>query len=148
MELSPEEERRLLNLSLIPAAIITYLLIAYFFYNIRDQTSLSLLYYMTHFGIPLVVIIPTTTFFSFEILYSRKTQSQTINFKRFLSRMLILFIGVTSLVIIVISMNYLLFLWLNEWNIFLLAGIIWFGLWIALFFCFKERFDKLYKGQW
>lgn len=145
-ELSPEEERHLLNLSVIPALIATQLLVFLFVLFIRNQKSLSLWFYLIYFGIPFIVILYTVTIFSFEILYSQKVK-KPLKWQRFLCRMVILVFGLSIFIGILITLQYVLFRLMNEWDIFLLAGIIWFGIWVFLVLRFKETFDKFYKGR-
>ena len=149
MELSPEEERHLLNLSVIPAALVTYLLIACFLYFTPNQLSLSLWNYLSHFGIPFVIAIPVTIFLSFEILYSRKIKKPiSHHIKRFLGRMSIILTGILIFVITLVIIYFALISWIDEWKVLLLTGVIWFGIWGPLVFRFKKILNKLYKGQW
>ncbi|MEM4733880.1 MAG: hypothetical protein QXD70_05065 [Candidatus Bathyarchaeia archaeon] len=148
-ELSPEEERHLLNLSVIPALIATQILLALFVLSIKNQQSLSSLYVLIHFGIPFITILYITTFFSFEILCSRKVKEPLKrHIKRFSGRMVILVFGLSIFIGILITSQYMLLSWIDEWGVLLLTGIIWFGIWIFLMLRFKETFDKLYKGRW
>lgn len=147
-ELSPDEERHLLNLSVIPALIVTYILIAFFLYFGWNQQPFSVRYCLAYFGIPFAILMPATFFLSFEILYSRKLK-KPLKYctKRFFSRVLILVAGIS--IFIVLSITYFaLFTWIDEGQVLLFTGATWFAIWIVLFFRFREIFDKLYTGKW
>jgi hypothetical protein len=149
MELSQKEERHLLNLSVIPAALVTYLLIACFFYFTPNQLSLSMWDYLARFGIPFAIAIPITIFLSFEILYSRKINKPiSYHIKRFLGRMSIILTGILIFVIALVMIYFALISWIDEWKVLLLTGVIWFGIWGPSVFRFKKTLKKLYKGQW
>jgi hypothetical protein len=149
MELSPQEERHLLNLSVIPAALVTYVLLASFVYFGGNQSSVSPLYVLAYFGIPFAVAVPTTIFVSFEVLYSRKTrQPISRGAKRFLGRMSLVLLAVSMLGVILGITYFSLAPWLNESSLLLLTGVLWFATWILLIFCFKKTLGKLSAGKW
>jgi hypothetical protein len=149
MELSEEEERHLYNLSIIPAAIVTYVLLICFFYFGRKTQSLSLFYYLTHFGIPFMIAIPLTIFLSFEILYSRKTHSfANGQLKRFFGRMSLLLLGVFVLLSALGITFFVLSNSIDQWNLLLLSAILWFVIWTPLMLRFKGVFKRLSSGRW
>jgi len=71
MELSPEEQRHIQNLSVIPTAVVAYIGIAYAVILIRQQQSLSMPYLLAYFGM-LGITLLFTMFLSEEILRHRK----------------------------------------------------------------------------
>jgi uncharacterized integral membrane protein len=149
MQLSPERDRHIRNLSVVPAGIVTYVLLALFIIFARNQQSFSVYFYLTYFGLPFVILVPTTAFLSYEILYSLKMGGmRSFNAKRFLSRTTLLLIGVTIFLADFGLAYSTLSLWLDQWYILLLAGIFWFGEWILLVFRFRRLFGKLEKGEW
>jgi len=149
MGISPEDERHLLNLSVIPAALVTYLLIVCFLFFGRNQQSLSLWYYITYFGIPFAIAVPVTIFLSFEVLYSRKVkQPISHGIKRFLGRVSLILMGVFTFGTILGTAYFALASFINQWTLLLLAGILWFAIWLLLVFRLREVFDKLYAGKW
>jgi hypothetical protein len=146
MGLSPEEERHLLNLSVIPAAFVAYLLLALFVYFGRSQSSL---YVLVYFGIPFAVAVPTTIFLSFEVLYSHKArQPISHGVKRFLGRMSLILLAISLLGAILGVTYFTLASWFDESRLLLLTGIFWFAIWIFLMFRFKEAFSKISAGKW
>ena len=88
MELSPEEERHIQNLSVIPAAIVIYIFIGYLVYLIRLEQSFRLSFYVPYLLVVFALIMHATFFLSVAILTAHKAHvplaSQT---KRFLGRM-------------------------------------------------------------
>ncbi|MDH5482271.1 MAG: hypothetical protein OEY22_05270 [Candidatus Bathyarchaeota archaeon] len=148
-ELSPDEERHLLNLSVIPALIVTYILLAAFVYFGRNQSSLSPLHILIYFGIPFAIAMPTTIFLSFEVLYSRKAR-QPINrgARRLLGRISLTLLAISLLGAILSITYFALAPWFDENNLLLLTGVLWFAIWIFLMFHFKEAFNKLSSGKW
>jgi len=149
MELSPDEERHLLNLSVIPAALVTYLLLASFVYFGRNQSSLSPLYVLIYFGIPFAIAVPTTIFLSFEVLYSHKArQPISHGAKRFLGRMSLTLLAISLLGAILSITYFALAPWFDENSLLLLTGVFWFAIWIFSMFHFKETFNKLSAGKW
>jgi hypothetical protein len=149
MELSPEEERHLANLSVFPTAVVTYILIIFFLYFGQNEQSLSVFYYLTYFGIPFAVVIPMTLFLSFEILYSHRAKTSISGqLKRFSGRMLLILLGVFVFVIVFGITYFALSYWVEQWNVLLIAAIFWFAIWIPLTFRFKETFSKFYSGKW
>jgi hypothetical protein len=149
MELSSQEERHLLNLSVIPAALVTYLLLASFVYFGRNQPSLSPLYILIYFGIPFAIVVPTTIFLSFEVLYSHKARQPIgCGAKRFLGRMSLMLLAISMLGVILGITYFALAPWFDENSILLLTGIFWFAIWIFLMFHFKETVNKLSAGKW
>jgi hypothetical protein len=148
-ELSPEEERHISNLSVIPAAVLTYILVALFVYVGHDQQHFTLWYYLIYFGLPFVIAVPATIFIAFEILYSRKTGKPVRCYaKRLTGRMMIMIAGVSIFFGILGATYFALPAWVDQWNVLLLSGIVWFAIWIVLVWRFRRIFDRLYRGQW
>lgn len=150
MELSPEEERHLLNLSVIPAALVTYLLLALFVYfGGRNELFWSPLNLLIFFGIPFAILVPTTIFLSFEVLYSRKArQPISHGAKRLLGRMSLVLLAVSVFGAILGVTYFMLTPWLDESGLLILTGVVWFGTWTLLWFRFKKALSKLSAGQW
>jgi hypothetical protein len=139
-----DDERRIINLSVIPAAILTYILVALFIYIIHSQPQCSLIQYLLYFGVPFVVGMPAAVLLSYEILSSQKSnESFKRHFKRFLHRMSIIILGTGIFMIIMVAMYLVLSLQIGEWNVLLIAGTLWFSVWIPLVFRFRKTFRKL-----
>ena len=148
-ELSPQEERHLLNLSVIPAALVTYAFLAIFIYLERNQPSFSSVHYLIYFGMPFSTAITTTIFLSFEILYSRKAkQPLKCGARRFLGRMSLVFLAVTMLAAILAVIYFVFRTWFDENILLLVTTAFWFGVWASLMFRFKEAFNRLSAGKW
>lgn len=146
MSISPDEEKHLYNLSVIPAAIISYIFIAIFLFSIQGQQSLDLWFFLKYFGFPWGTIVVSTILFSFEILYSRKTkQPMRQNIKRLVNRMVAFFSLFGLLVIILVSTNIALSSSFNDRSILILATAIWFIIWGAFFFRFKGKLKKFLR---
>lgn len=150
IELSPEDERHLLNLSVIPAALVTYLLLALLVYfGGRNELFLSPLSLLVFFGIPFAILIPTTIFFSFEVLYSRKARRPISHgAKRFLGRMSLVLLAVSVLGVVLCLTHFAFTPWFDEGTLLVLTGVVWFALWGFLISRFRRAFGKLSAGKW
>ncbi len=88
-------------------------------------------------------------FISYEILYSRRVGKPLLyNIKRLTGRLVILITGVSTFVIILGVIYLALLTLINEGNVLLYSGVIWFVCWIGLFWRFRKVFERLYRGCW
>jgi len=148
MELSPDEERHIQNLSVIPAAIVTYVFIGLFVYLVRNNSSLSFLFYVAYFGVAFLLAMPIALFLSEVMLVSRRTRRPVTSYaKKFLGKMSIFVLGgilsgtVFGIVDLTLSSS------LDESVLLVLGGAMWFGVWGTLVIRFRKRLDRLSKGD-
>jgi len=140
MTITPEEENRLYNISIIPTAVVSYALIIVFILLTRGQPLPNLWFILTYFGIPFAFLSITTIFLSLEILYSRRTKQPIYsNIRRFFNRMIALIGGIGLFGGIVVLTYITLTPKIDDKGILLLATVIWFALWILLVFRFKGK---------
>jgi len=145
-ELSPEEEKHIFNLSLIPAGIVFLAFLIYLAYAMHYsllETLWDFLWLVTSVFTVILAII----FLFFEVFYSRKF-NQSFNLKRFAGRIMIMVIGLVLLIVVLNIFYTLQFLWTSEAITLLVSAITWFSIWFVLVITFKQAFRKLTRGQW
>lgn len=146
MELSPREKRRIQKLSIIPAAIVTYFLFAFFIYQMRSQQP-SLTYSLVYFVAVLAIAVPMTMLVTEEVLYSRKVKKQRpFHVKRVLGRFAIVLGGATAFLGIFSVTQFALISWLGERNVLLLSGGLWLIVWAFAVILLKDKLQRLYDG--
>jgi hypothetical protein len=144
--LSPEEQRHIQNLSVIPAAMVVYIFIGYFVYLVHIGQPIRLVFYTWYFMLVFLVALPGTFFLSEEIIYARKTHRPFASgLRRFLGKMSIAIIGAILFVTILETGSLTLSPLIDESGLLVLTGIIWFVLWALLILRFRRRFEELCK---
>lgn len=95
-ELSWEEKNHLYKLCTIPTLIVFYAILIYLVYLMRTSPFKTVWEGLFHIG-PLLTVMPTTFFITFEVLYHRKVKKPLgFHMKRFAGRMLLLAVSVLS----------------------------------------------------
>jgi hypothetical protein len=149
MELSPEEERHIQNLSVIPAAIVVYVFIGYVIYLVHAGQPLQPAFYLWYFLVVFMLAMPATLFLSEEILYARKVPRPLASLiRRFLGKMSIAIIGAVLFGTILEITSLTLSSLIAETEVTVLTAIIWFAAWGYLIIHYRERFKELSKGNW
>jgi hypothetical protein len=137
-KLSPEEERHIQNLSVIPTALVFYVFLGYFFVfhsNHPESLSFSLLYFFVSFMVALTVF-----FLTWDILYAHWTQQPfSSRIKPFLGKMSMLVVAYAMFGAIYLIANFTLSSKLDYSGIVILTAIAWFVLWGLLVFYFQRR---------
>jgi len=146
MKMRSSEEMHLYNLSLVPAGMIFVVFLFVFVYSLHNNL-LGTIWDFLWFAIPFWILIIDTIFFSFEMLYKKKT-NKPFNLKRFVGRTILTTTGFALFIALATLFKSLQFLWISESTTLLLSGITWFAVWIILFISLKQRFDKLSQGTW
>lgn len=148
---SQEELNYLYTLSVIPAVIIFAIAVAYYGFIHLEQIHRpdSLMWDLLVNLFPLILIpIPAAFFFTFEILYSRKIENSGFHAKRFLGRMVTVFI--TGLLFVTIYLASFFFLAPLITERFAMLSSLWIWLlMLAVMIGKSKRFlQRLGEGEW
>jgi uncharacterized membrane protein len=148
MELSPDEERHIQNLSVIPAAIVTYIFIGLFVCLTQSNESLSFFFCVTYFGAIFLLAVPLALFLTEMILVSRRIRRPLSSYiKQFLGKMSIFILGAALFGIILSMVNLTSSHMIGESAVLILSCAIWFVLWGTLVIRYRKKLDKLSKGD-
>ncbi len=149
MGLSPEEERHIQNLSVIPAALVFYVFLGYIIYTIKTNPSLSDSFFLGYLWVYFFVVFPVTFLSTEQVLRSRREKLPLAFYKkRFVGSMAIFAIG-GALFGTVWAMVNLSMASLVDWSKLMVATYaITIIVFVFIIFKFRDRFDRLSKGNW
>ncbi len=146
-ELSRQEEIHLYNLSLIPAGAIAALFYASLVYLLHNN-GLKTIWETMLFIVPFWMLILSTIFFTFEVLYSRRTQTPLKSHaKRFVGRMSLLGISMLSFLAYFAIAYPVLSPFIGDYAI-LYGGLIWLIILLVVYLAFRQEVDDLTEGRW
>lgn len=150
MGLSPEEERHIQNLSVIPAALVVYVFLGYFAYLVHIKSPLlQPSFFIGYFTLVFMLVLPATLFATEQVLRSRREKEPLAFYaRRFVGRMSLAIIGAVIFGVVWVTTNLVLSPLTNWDTIVIVSGIIWFGIWAFTVVRFREKFDSLYRGDW
>jgi len=145
--LSREEEIHLYNLSLIPAGVIVAVFWILFIY-LMHINELKTVWDTMFFAAPFWTLIVGTVFFTFEVLYGRRTQTPLKSHaKRLVGRISLLLVGMSSFLAF-FGLAYLaLSPFIGDYAI-LYSGVIWLVILLVIYRSFKETVDNFIEGRW
>jgi len=149
MGLSPEEERHLQNLSLIPTALAVYVSIGYAVYLIHTNPSLSPLFFLGYFMLVFLLVFPVIFFATEQVLRSRREKRPLAFYsKRYAGNMAIFALGAAIFGVVWVTTN-LSISSLTDWSTLLIVTYaIFIIIWAFIFFRFRDKFNSLSKGNW
>lgn len=149
--ISLEEENRLYGLSSIPAVIVSTILAFYYGFGHLSYLpkGVSIMWdLLWNLLTPGLALAPTVFFLTYEILTVRKEKSTSLHVKRFLGRIIILFITESLLILVYLSAYFFLAPLISERFAVLSSLLIWLAVLMVGLGKFRVFFDRLEKGEW
>jgi hypothetical protein len=148
MGLSPEEERHIKNLSVIPAALVFYVFLGYFIYLVHIKSPLATKFFVQYFVLVFMLVFPVTYFGSEQFLRSRREKRPLAFYtKRFVGNVSLFIIGAVIFEVVWVLTNLALSSLTNSTTVVIVTGIIWFAIWALTVFHFREKFSNLSKSD-
>jgi hypothetical protein len=150
MGLSPEEERHIQNLSVIPTALVFYVFLGYFVYLFFViKSPIATKFFVQYFVLVFMLVFPVTYFGSEQVLRSRREKRPLASYtKRFVGNVSLFIIGAVIFEVVWVLTNLTLSSLTNSTTVVIVTGIIWFAIWALTVFHFREKFSNLSKGDW
>jgi cytochrome c biogenesis protein CcdA len=149
MELSPEDERHIQNLSLIPTALVIYLFIAYAVYLTQNDPSLSPSFFAGYFSLVFLCVFPIVFFATEQVLRSRREMRPLTSYtKRFAGNIALFALGGTILGVVWVIANLSISSLVDWSTLMIVIYAITITIWAFIVFRFRHRIDTLSKGNW
>ncbi len=143
--LSPEDNRRIQNVSLIPAAIVVYIAIAVMIYLVDNGGLRSAVSYMIFLGILFFFAFPFALFFTRIVLISRKTKTPLSRYrKQFFGKMTFSLIIGGSFGCFLSLFYFALSNWVGQDIIIGLTAAATFAVLGLMITRYRRKFEKLY----
>ena len=149
MELSPEEERHLQNLSLIPTALVVYVFIAYAVYLIHINPSLSPSFFVGYFTLVFLFVFPVIFFATEQVLRSRREKRPLVSYtRRFVGNMALFALGATILGVVWVITNLSISSLVDWSTLMVVTYAITIAIWAFFVFRFRHNVESFSKGNW
>jgi fatty acid desaturase len=151
MGLSPEEERHIQNLSVIPAALVIYVFLGYLIYliHIKSPLARSPLFYMQYLMLIFLLVFPATYFAAEQVLRSRREKRPLAFYtKRFVGNMLLAIIALIIFEAVWEVANLALSSLTNLRMLVIITYIAVMSIFVFIVFHFREELSRLSKGDW
>jgi len=149
MGLSPEEERHIQNLSLIPTALVIYVFMGYIVYLMHIVPSLSLSFVVGYATLVFLFVFPVVFFATEQVLRSRREKCPLAFYtKRFVGSMAIFAFGAAIFGAVWVTTN-LSISSLVEWStLMIVTYAITIVIWLFIVLRFRDKLESLSKGNW
>jgi len=149
MGLSPEEERHLQNLSLIPTALVVYVFIAYAVYLIHINPSLSPSFFVGYFTLVFLLVFPVIFFTTEQVLRSRREKQPLVFYtKRFAGNMALFALGATILGVVWVVTNLSISSLVDWSTLMIVIYAITIAIWAFIIHRFRHKVENLSRGNW
>ncbi len=149
--ISLDEENRFYGISAVPSVVVFAILVFYYgFVHLAQLPSGTSLMWdaLLNLIVPVLVLAPTSFFLAYEVLTSKKEKSMALHVKRFLGRMVILFITVSFLILVYLASYFLLAPLISERFAVIFSLLMWLMILTLVLAKSKSFFDRLEKGRW